>query len=134
LNAEVLMYRLGRLNDVLARRQRNVSLYRKQIKASEVHIPADKQYEKNSYVMMITQSERRDELQKYLAGHGIQSLVYYGTPLHLHPAAKRLGHQKGDFPNAECQDDRVLALPHHQQLSEDQIIYVADTVNEFYGA
>jgi dTDP-4-amino-4,6-dideoxygalactose transaminase len=134
LNAEVLMYRLGRLNEVIGRRQRNVDLYRKKIKAKEVHIPPDKQYEKNSYVMMITQSERRDELQKFLAGRGIQSLVYYGTPLHLHAAAKRLGHKRGDFPKAEHQADRVLALPHHQQLSEGQISYVADTVNEFYGA
>jgi dTDP-4-amino-4,6-dideoxygalactose transaminase len=128
------MYRLGRLNEVIARRRHNVELYRQKIKAKEVHIPPDKQYEKNSFVMMITQSERRDELQKFLAGRGIQSLVYYGTPLHLHPVAKRLGHAKGDFPKAEYQADRVLALPHHQQLSEDQIIYVADTVNEFYGA
>jgi dTDP-4-amino-4,6-dideoxygalactose transaminase len=134
LNAEVLMYRLGRLNEVIGRRQRNVDLYRKKIKAKEVHIPPDKQYEKNSFVMMITQSERRDELQKFLAGRGIQSLVYYGTPLHLHAAAKRLGHKRGDFPKAEHQADRVLALPHHQQLSEGQISYVADTVNEFYGA
>src|SRR5258708_25593974 len=42
---------------------------------------------------------------------------------HLHPAAKRLGHGKGDFPRAEYQADRVLALPHHQQLSEGQIGY-----------
>jgi dTDP-4-amino-4,6-dideoxygalactose transaminase len=35
---------------------------------------------------------------------------------------------------AESQADRVLALPHHQYLSEDQIAYVAETVNAFYGA
>lgn len=134
LNAEVLKFRLARLNDVVAKRRRNVDLYRSLIRAKEVFIPPEKEYEKNAYVMMITQSERRDELQAFLLKRGIQSLVYYGTPLHLHPAAKRFGFKRGDFPVAEQQADRVLALPHHQQLSEDQIAYVADAVNAFYGA
>jgi len=133
LNAEILMYRLTRLSEVVTRRQHNVDLYRAHIKAEEVYIPPDKNYEKNAYVMMITQAERRDELQAFLLKKGIQSLVYYGTPLHLHPAAKRFGFKRGDFPKAEYQADRVLALPHHQQLTEDQIIYVADVINAFYG-
>jgi dTDP-4-amino-4,6-dideoxygalactose transaminase len=134
LNAEVLMYRLKRLDDVVARRRANVNHYRKHIRASEVFIPPDKEFEKNSYVMMITQSERRDELQAFLTKRGIQSLVYYGTPLHLHPAAQRYGYKRGDFPVAERQGDRVLALPHHQQLSEDQVAFVAEAINDFYGA
>jgi dTDP-4-amino-4,6-dideoxygalactose transaminase len=83
---------------------------------------------------MITQAERRDHLQAHLTQKGIQSLVYYGTPLHLHKAAARYGFKRGDFPKAEHQADRVLALPHHQYLSADQIGYVADAVNAFYGA
>lgn len=134
LNAEILMYRLTRLKSVIERRQRNVDLYRKHIRAKEVFMPADKDYETNAYVMMITQSERRDELQKFLLGRGVQSLVYYGTPLHLHPAAQRFGFKRGDFPKAEHQADRVLALPHHQQLSEEQVVYAAEAVNAFYGA
>ena len=128
------MYRLKRLDGVVAARRNNVDLYRKHIRAPEVFIPADKAQEKNSYVMMITQSERRDELQAFLSKRGIQSLVYYGTPLHLHPAAARLGYKRGDFPVAEAQADRVLALPHHQQLGEEQVAYVAEAVNDFYGA
>ncbi len=134
LNAEILMYRLTRLEAVVERRRHNVDLYRKLIRAKELFIPGDKDYEKNAYVMMITQAERRDELQAFLLKRGIQSLVYYGTPLHLHPAAKRFGFKRGDFPTAEHQADRVLALPHHQQLSEDQIALAADGVNAFYGA
>ncbi len=134
LNAEVLLFRLGRLNNVTARRRRNVDIYRERIKAKEVYIPPNKAYEQNAYVMLITQAERRDALKTHLEQRGIQSLVYYGTPLHLHPAAAKLGYKRGDFPKAEHQADRVLALPHHQQLTEDQVVYVADAVNAFYGA
>jgi dTDP-4-amino-4,6-dideoxygalactose transaminase len=134
LNAEVLKFRLTRLKSVVERRQRNVDIYRQRIRAKEVFIPPVESHLVHSYVMFIVQAERRDELKKYLEGRGIQSLVYYGTALHLHPAAKKLGYKRGDFPKAEHQADRVLALPHHQNLSADQVAYVADAVNVFYGA
>ena len=60
-------------------------------------------------------------------------IVYYGTALHLHKAAAKLGYKRGDFPVAERQCDRVLALPHMQYLNDDQIGYTADLVNKFYG-
>jgi len=37
------------------------------------------------------QCERRDELQKHLAGRGVQTVVHYNTPIHLQPAAESLG-------------------------------------------
>lgn len=135
LNAEVLSFRLDRLESILERRRRNAALYQERIRAPEVFIPPCLPHEKHAYVMFLVQAENRDALQAFLAEKkGIQSLVYYGTALHLHPAAKSLGYQRGDFPVAEQQADRVLALPHHQHLSEDQIAYVCDSINAFYGA
>ena len=99
-----------------------------------MYIPPCKDHEENAFVMFITQCDDRDKLQAHLGEKGIQSLIYYGRCLHLHPAAQKLGYKKNDFPVAESQADRVLALPHHQYLSEDQIAYVAETVNAFYGA
>lgn len=134
LNAEVLKFRLGRLKDVVARRRRNVDLYRKNIRAKQVFIPPCQPHEEHAYVMFIVQAENRDELQKYLTQKGVQTLVYYGTALHLHPAAVKLGYKRGDFPVAERQADRVLALPHHQNLAAEDVLYVAEAVNAFYGA
>jgi dTDP-4-amino-4,6-dideoxygalactose transaminase len=133
LNAEVLKFRLTRLKSVVDRRRHNVELYTKLIKQGPIYIPPETKDEHNSYVMFITQADDRDKLKDYLAGHGIESLVYYGTALHLHKAASKLGYKKGSMPVAERQCDRVLALPHHQHLTEDQISYVADKVNKFYG-
>ncbi len=134
LNAEVLKYRLGRLKSIVDRRRKNVELYRKLIKQGPIRIPAEQPHEHNSYVMFITQADARDKLKNYLAQRGVESLVYYGTALHLHKAAEKLGYGKGDFPVAERQCDRVLALPHHQHLTEDQVAYTAEAVNKFYGA
>ncbi|HAA90931.1 MAG TPA: transcriptional regulator [Rhodospirillaceae bacterium] len=134
LNAEVLKFRLTRLKEVIDTRKKHADMYRELIKTDAVFIPEDKDFEINSYVMFITQAENRDALKDHLAKKGIESLVYYGTPLHLHTAAKDQGYQRGDFPIAEAQCEKVLALPHNQCLSEDQIAYTADAVNAFYGS
>jgi dTDP-4-amino-4,6-dideoxygalactose transaminase len=133
LNAEVLKFRLTRLKDVIDKRRANADLYRRLIKPGHVFIPEEKQEEIVSYVMFITQAEDRDRLQKYLADAGVQTLVYYGTALHLHKASAPLGYKRGDFPASETQCDKVLALPHMQYLNADQIGYTADLVNKFYG-
>ncbi|MGB0571037.1 MAG: DegT/DnrJ/EryC1/StrS family aminotransferase [Alphaproteobacteria bacterium] len=134
VSAEVLKFRLTKLDDVIAKRRRNADLYRALIRAPEVFIPEEKDGTRDSYVMFITQAERRDALKAHLAENGVESLIYYGTPLHLHKAAQQFGYRKGDMPEAERQCERVLALPHHQHLTEDQVAYVAEHVNSFYGA
>ncbi len=134
LNAEVLSFRLDRLKSVIEGRRRNADLYHELITAEQMYIPPCKDYEQNAFVMFITQCDDRDKLQAHLSEKGIQSLIYYGRCLHLHQAVEKLGYKKGDFPVAEQQADRVLALPHHQYLSENQIAYVAETVNAFYRA
>ena len=134
LNAEILKFRLTRLKSVVDRRRRNVEIYTKIIKQGPIVIPPEVSHEHNSYVMFITQADNRDRLKEYLASLGIETLVYYGAALHLHKAAANLGYKKGDFPIAEKQCERVLALPHHQHLTEEQITFVAESVNKFYGS
>ena len=132
LNAEVLSFRLGKLNQIIKKRRKNISLYRKYIKTNKVILPRDGKDYYDSYVMMISLCEDRDKLQSYLTSKNIQSLIYYGTPLHLHKASKKLGYKKGDFINAERISNKVLSFPHHQYLTEDQIYYVSKCINDFY--
>lgn len=132
LQAEILKYRLQRLEDVVNCRRENVAIYRRNLAVKEIKIPDEYDHEKNSYVMFLLQAESRDKLKEYLNSKGIESLVYYGTPLHLHQAANRLGYTKGSFPVAEAHCEKVLALPHHQNLDRSQIEYVCREINNFY--
>ena len=133
LNAEVLKIRLKKLKLINSKRRKNVQIYRENLDNSFIFIPADKKKEVNSYVMFLIQAEKRNKLQQYLSKNKIQSLIYYGTPLHLQPAAKKLGYKKGSLPNSERLANKVLALPHHQNLSRKQILYVCNKINEFYN-
>ena len=88
LNAEILSFRLSKLRDVVSKRRRNVRLYRKYIKTDKVKIPSENKDNYDSYVMLIAQCESRDKLNAFLNSKNVQSLIYYGTHLHLHKASK----------------------------------------------
>lgn len=133
LNAAVLSYRLKILKEVVNKRRKNAKIYNKFLSIKEVKLPTEKKHEKISYVMFIALCENRDQLQKFLEKNGIQSLIYYGTPLHLHKASKILGYKQGDFPLAEACAKKVLAFPVHQYLKKNEIIYVCNKIKEFYA-
>ena len=133
LNAEILSFRLKKLEDIIKKRRHNVNLYKKYIKTDKVILPEDNVNNYDSYVMMITKCDNRDKLQKYLLDNKIPSIVYYGTPLHLHKASKSLSYEKNNLPNAEKIAHQVLSFPHHQYLKEDQIEYICNYINKFYN-
>ncbi len=133
LHAEILSFRLKKLKKVISQRKKNIKLYNKYIKTDKVILPSENKNNNDSFVMMVSQCQNRDKLQKYLSVKNIQSLVYYGTPLHLHPASLKLGYKKGDFKNAEKLTNLVLSFPHHQYLTEKEIRFISNQINNFYA-
>lgn len=133
LNAAVLSMRLKKLKKVIIRRRDNINLYRQRLKGVDgIDMPMEKKEEYSSYVMFINRCRDRDKLQKYLLENNIQSLIYYGTPLHKHKAfVDKYGKIK-DLKNSEKICKEVLALPHHQNLTKNQINYVCDKIIKFY--
>lgn len=80
----------------------------------------------------MVRAQRRDELKEFLAGEGIETVVYYPKPLHLQPAFAHLGHQEGDFPVAERLARECLALPLHPGMRSGAVAQVADAIERFY--
>ena len=132
LHAAVLELRLQRLDAQLARRREIARQYGDTIRTSAVRLPALAADEQPAWSFFNIRARRRDELRAFLTSRGIETLVYYGTALHLHPAAASLGYQRGDLPVAEQQCDAVVALPCHPHVTDDQIAYVAASVDAFY--
>jgi dTDP-4-amino-4,6-dideoxygalactose transaminase len=132
LNAAIVNYRLGGTKSLIEKRKYNIDLYKSNIKTKNFKFIEHKKNEIESYTMLVSIAEDRDGLQKYLSENEVQSLVYYGTPLHLQNASKKHGYKKGDFPKAEYLCDRVISLPFHQYLKEDEILFVSDLVNKYY--
>lgn len=132
LQAAILHYRAGRLDDTIERRRANAVLYRERLDPERVFMAEDREREFNTYHTFVIQVDRRDALQAFLQAHGVGTAIHYPVPIHLQPASADLGYRAGDFPVAERQAGRILTLPINQTLSPDDIIYVADRVNEFF--
>jgi dTDP-4-amino-4,6-dideoxygalactose transaminase len=80
------------------------------------------------------QSARRDDLQAFLKGRDIGTLVHYPLPVHLQPAYRgRLG-DVGSLPETERAANQVLSLPMFPELSEIKVQQVAEAIREFAGA
>lgn len=62
----------------------------------------------------------RDQVQAALTERGIPTAVHYPVPLHQQPAFAFLGESAGRFPVAEAAARRVMSLPMHPYVSEEQ--------------
>ena len=131
LHAAILSFRIARLGDVTAKRQKNVEIYRGILDRSKIFIPDDQPSEFNSHHTFVIQVNNRDKLRMRLQEVGIETSIHYPIPIHLQPAAKKLGHGIGDFPISEDQANRILTLPIHQFLNTDEVIEIATQVNRF---
>jgi dTDP-4-amino-4,6-dideoxygalactose transaminase len=134
LQAAILSFRLGRLDETFRRRRANAALYRERLDPERIFMPDDREREFNTYHTFVIQVDRRDELQAFLQAQGVGTAIHYPVPIHLQPASAGLGTRAGDFPVTERQAGRILTLPINQTLSSDDIFYVADRVNEFFNS
>lgn len=72
----------------------------------------------------------RKEIGRRLREKGISTSVHW-RPLHMHPYyADRSGFSPSDFPEAARYYQQSLSLPIYPDLSEDEIVFVADAVIE----
>jgi dTDP-4-amino-4,6-dideoxygalactose transaminase len=81
----------------------------------------------------VVRAYRRDELRVFLAEAGIGTEIYYPVPLHLQQAFAYLGHEKGQFPEAERASAEVLALPMFPELREEEQQRVVARISDFYS-
>ncbi len=72
-------------------------------------------------------SSLRDELITYLGEKLIHTSVHY-KPLHLHPIVK----QNRDYKIADQEWLRLISLPCHGAMTDDDISYVVYWVNKFF--
>jgi dTDP-4-amino-4,6-dideoxygalactose transaminase len=133
LQAEVLRIRLRHLSSVIERRRRNAAHYRDGLAGLPIFIPPCRNIEFNTFHTLVVQTDRRDELQKFLGGKGIETAIHYPVPIHLQAAAAHLGHRRGAFPVTERQAGRILTLPVNQFLSSADVSTICDSVREFFA-
>ena len=135
IKAAVAALQIPGLSEVTARRNRLARIYDEWLAglAPKVIIPPRRDGVRHAFHTYVVQVEERQRLIQYLEEKGVGTKIHYPIPVHLMEAARKYGYRRGDFPVAESQAERIVSLPVHQQLAEDQVRYVISRLKEFYS-
>jgi UDP-2-acetamido-2-deoxy-ribo-hexuluronate aminotransferase len=80
---------------------------------------------------LLTNGVSRDEMKEFLESKGVPAMIYYPVPLHMQKAYLDPRYKQGDFPVTEDLCARVVSLPMHTEMQDDQLQHIISTVNQF---
>lgn len=134
MKAAILNVKLGKLSEFTSRRQRNAMRYDRLLAAAPVTTPFVRDDCKHVYHQYTITCDRRDDLAVFLRDRGVATGVYYPLGLHRQPCFVASRGGTATLPVTERLCERVLSLPCHPMLADDDIAYVAGMIQEFFAA
>ncbi|MDJ0036564.1 DegT/DnrJ/EryC1/StrS family aminotransferase [Pantoea allii] len=129
VQAAMLSIKLRRLNEDTEHRRKVATLYLDNIKNAHVVLPHVMRRESHVWHLFVIKTAHRAELQTWLANNGIQTLIHYPIPPHKQQAYHSLEHLQ--LPVTEKIHDEVLSIPVSPVLTEEEVMYVVQKINEF---
>ena len=94
-------------------------------------VPSECDINGHMFYVKVKDLEERQKLQSYLREKGIMSAFHY-IPLHSAPEGENVGRFVGEDKYTTNGYERLLRLPMYYQLAKDDIIYICNTISEFY--
>ena len=80
---------------------------------------------------IILEGVNRDELHKFLTEQKVPSMIYYPVPAHQQKMFAEYNSSVLDMPVTDWLTQRVISLPMHTELDEEQLNYITSKVLEF---
>lgn len=135
IQAAILDHRLAGYGEVVNRRRDIARLYQRRLgELSSLALPPAPDTDPDHFDIFQNyeiEAERRDELKDHLAECGVGTLLQWGgTPVHGYP---KLGFTQR-LPFTERLTERMLMLPMNMALSDEDVHYVCDCIQQFYSA
>lgn len=129
IQAAVLDIKLKHLEEDLAIRKQVAKYYIDHITNPEIITPIVKDWDAHVFHIFTIRCKRRDELQKYLADNGVQTIIHYPIPPHKQECYKEWNHLL--FPITEQIHNEELSLPMSPVMTEEEIDIVIQLLNRF---
>jgi dTDP-4-amino-4,6-dideoxygalactose transaminase len=73
----------------------------------------------------------RNKLHEYLAEHKIPSMIYYPVPAHRQNMFSQFRTAGVELPVTDWLTQRVISLPMHTEMEEQQLQFITEKVLEF---
>jgi dTDP-4-amino-4,6-dideoxygalactose transaminase len=136
LQAAVLNIKLPKLDGYIRSRQAAAGYYDKAFAGDpRINTPKVASYSSHVYhqYTLILKDVDRDGLNRYLAEQKIPSMIYYPVPAHRQKMFAAMASGDDSLPVTDWLTERVISLPMHTELDEDQLRYITGHVIDFVG-
>jgi dTDP-4-amino-4,6-dideoxygalactose transaminase len=134
LQAVMLLVKLKHIRSWNEKRNEHARLYSSLLgDLSAVELPPIRKNAKHAFHLYVIRTETRDALQKHLAANGIQTAIHYPLALPFMAPYQSSNHEPEDFPVAYRDQQRILSLPLYPELTDEQIIFVCDSIKTFFN-
>lgn len=129
IHAEVLSLKLKRLDQDNARRRTIAKRYGEEVRNPHIRLPYSGNVQASVFHIYPILTTSRDRLQRHMAHAGIETLIHYPTSIHLQSAYSE--HRQETFRNSERFAAEELSLPISPLLSDGEIQYIIDNLNDY---
>jgi dTDP-4-amino-4,6-dideoxygalactose transaminase len=134
-HAIVGLHNLKRLDSLLAQRQSRARYMRDKIESSTgfrlACWPEGIVHTFKDFTILVPDGaagSERDRVMKYLGEKGIETRAYFYPPVHEQTYFSKYASRA--LPKTECLARRVITLPFYTTLSDDQMNYMVETLQE----
>jgi dTDP-4-amino-4,6-dideoxygalactose transaminase len=139
IQAAILDVKLKHLDEYIAARRKVADFYDKAFgNHPKIKIPFRAPYCQHTfhqYTLILEINSNagvfRDGLHKFLAEHKIPSMIYYPVASHRQKMFERFQSAKLSMPVTDWLTERVISLPMHTELDEEQLTFITTKVLEY---
>jgi UDP-2-acetamido-2-deoxy-ribo-hexuluronate aminotransferase len=134
IQAAVLDIKLKYLDEYINRRRALADAYDAAfVSHPKITTPYRADYCRHVYhqYTLILEGIDRNGLHDYLAQQKIPSMIYYPVPAHRQKMFAHFGSAETDLPVTDWLTERVISLPMHTEMEEEQIQIITSKVLEF---
>ncbi len=134
LQAAILNIKLENLDIYISARQELAAFYDAAFAGHPaIRTPVKAAYSTHVYHQYTLQLDgvNRDDLHKYLADKSVPSMIYYPVPAHRQQMFSAYGSANTELPVTEWLTERVISLPMHTEMDQEQREYIVKNVIAF---
>jgi dTDP-4-amino-4,6-dideoxygalactose transaminase len=134
IQAAVLNVKLKELDNYIKARQSAAAFYDKAFAGnSKIVTPSIAPYSTHAYhqYTLVLNNVDRDGLNAYLAEKKIPSMIYYPVPGHRQKMFASFGLEGYHLPVTDWLTQRVISLPMHTELDNEQLSYITSEIINF---
>jgi len=135
INAAYLYAQLEVADEINNKRLHCWDLYYENLKSIEQielpYVPKECKHNAHMFYIKTKDLEERTRLIEFLKKNEINTVFHY-IPLHTAPAGLKYGRFHGEDKYTTKESERLLRLPMHYELKDEDVLKVCEKIKEFY--